>query len=164
MACPHARKTFSHLMTSTRYIGGVVATLEPHRVSMHTQGVIDGLDGFLTVMNPAMPFGSGVSFTDAIAYTEGWGDRSAWAYPYDVISLAKAEAAWRTGLSTREILHLMPWLLQEGDTPWEGGVWLNGMVDAYSGVESPFDEAFAYTVLAWLQAGMPHGHAEHLGT
>lgn len=71
---------------------------------------------------------------------------------YDEIAMAKAKLSWRTQMPSRRVQQEAPHLYTEGDTKWGGAVIRNGLVVSFSGVQAVFDEAIAWSVLAWIEA------------
>ncbi len=93
---------------------------------------------------------AGISFDESDCYlVAGFGDKSAWKYPYDKIALSKAEKSVRTGRPSAE---LQPHYLLEGDTIYWGSVVLDDIVVACSGVEPYYDEMFAMWIAAAIKA------------
>lgn len=71
-----------------------------------------------------------------------------WEYPFDDIARAKAELCWRTGKPSGYVLHRTPWLLQEGDARYAGGVVRDGLVVAISGFPSHIDEMLSWVLFS----------------
>lgn len=78
-------------------------------------------------------------------YTFAANPKKEWKYPYDNIAYRKALECQRTGKPSGHILHRTPWLFEEGDTRYAGGVVKDGLVVAISGLQSHFDE-----MLSWM--------------
>jgi hypothetical protein len=91
--------------------------------------------------------------TMSILHEETIGEgREGWRNPYDEVALAKARLCFRTGLAARTVQTDAPWLFEEGDTRFPGGVIENGLVVAASGLKDHFDEMFSWMVLSAIQA------------
>jgi len=138
----------------------------PFIQGLHDQQVISRLHGYAIMLDPTEPPNDG--FLPVLA-ARVFGERSDWEHPYEDHATLKAQIllrALRQGYrldSTREVQHLHPWLLEAGDTPWEGGVLLPGApIVAYSGVQSEWDEAIATTMAACFKARC-FGRAKEIG-
>lgn len=59
------------------------------------------------------------------------------------IARSKAEATHRTGLSTRELIHLEPHLFENGEYAYVGSAHRHQITAAFSGGKSETDEAIA---------------------
>jgi hypothetical protein len=95
--------------------------------------------------------------TDEILWEESWGDdKSTWTRPYDEIAMAKAKLAQRTGMTIRTLRQDAPWLYEQGDIRFVGGVIENGLVVAASGLPDHWDEAISRMVLSALQGACRH--------
>lgn len=71
---------------------------------------------------------------------------------YDEIAHAKARVSWETGLPSRIVQQEAPHLYKPGMTKWGGAVIEHRVVVAFSGVQAVFDEAIAWSMLAWIFA------------
>lgn len=116
--------------------------------------------GNLVVSNPRIPYepkykGWSIDpedpFEDLVLFEHQWGDLDLWASPYKHVSRSKLYASWKTGLSTRMIQQMAPWLYEELWTKWPGSVVELGLVVSFSGVEDYFDEMFSGVYLAALK-------------
>lgn len=91
--------------------------------------------------------------TMSILHEESFGEgEDKWRNRHDEIALAKARLCFRTGMVARTVLTDAPWLFEEGDTRFPGGVIENGLVVAASGLKDHFDELFSWMVLSAIQA------------
>ncbi len=70
-------------------------------------------------------------------------DLSQWKNSYADIARSKAVIARRMKMDTSMVVAMCPALLDSGDTHYEGGVYLAGIPNGGSGVESFLDEAAA---------------------
>lgn len=112
-----------------------------------------GDSGFLyiVVMNPALT-PANARFEDAVLYEHSIGDRENWDADYAGFALAKARAAWSTGMDGHAVQELRPCLLSaQGAVLW-GSVVLEGIVVSASGAYPWYDEAFAGTIAMCLRA------------
>ncbi len=120
--------------------------VEPMRSAEH---VLKRQDGYVLVADASRPYNvHGLHIVGARTY----GDPQQWEHPFMRVCMSKGDICWRTGLSTREIVHLKPWLLEDGDTPWEGGIIMDDIIVAYSGAAAEDDEAIAFGVMGWVRA------------
>ena len=93
------------------------------------------------------PEGSG-----EILYQVSFGNsRKTWKYDFDNYARRKAWQCQRTGLVGRNVLRDAPWLVQEGDTRYVGGVVENGFWGAGPGVFEPFYSRNSFLVLSAIQ-------------
>lgn len=106
-------------------------------------GITNHEAGTIVVLNPA---DGTVLFQERLAVGGPNPER------YDTNALAKAQLCWKTGLPSRVVQQSAPHLYRPGMTKWGGGVVENGLVVAFSGVQAVFDEAIAWSVLAWIVA------------
>ena len=106
---------------------------------------------YLVVMDPAQTPAASV-FEEAILYEEAFGDRSRWDADYAAFAREKARLSWINRCDGHVVQHVLPQLLQPGDTVLIGGVYLEGIVVAASGAFPTYDEAFAATVAVRLRA------------
>lgn len=89
---------------------------------------------------------------DTVLAERSFGDRDAWAFPYDEIAVEKYYLSVRTGLDSRLVQLAHPLLLRRHDVIYWGSVVVGDLVVACSGVQPWFDEAFARTIAAFCQA------------
>lgn len=106
---------------------------------------------YLVVMDPAKTPAASV-FEEAILYEQAFGDRSRWDADYAAFAREKARLSWINRCDGHVVQHVLPQLLQPGDTVLIGGVYLDGIVVAASGAFPTYDEAFAATVAVCLRA------------
>lgn len=106
---------------------------------------------YLVVMDPAQTPAASV-FEEAILYEEAFGDRSRWDADYAAFAREKARLSWINRCDGHVVQHVLPQLLQPGDTVLIGGVYLEGIVVAASGAFPTYDEAFAATIAVCLRA------------
>ena len=71
---------------------------------------------------------------------------------YDQIADAKARVSWETGMPSRTVQQDAPHLYKPDMTKWGGAVVEHKLVVAFSGVQAVFDEAIAWSMLAWIFA------------
>ena len=79
---------------------------------------------------------------------------------YTGIALKKALLAQRAEMPTGDVHHTAPWLMQPGDILFQGGVTENGLTVGFSGVQSPWDECFSWTMISTVQAELRMEMAE----
>jgi len=93
-----------------------------------------------------------IGFEDAILYEESFGDVPRWDADYAGFARAKARLAWTTQRDSQQARDAAPQLLAAGDTLLGGGVHIDGMTVAVSGMHAWFDEALAASVAWFLRA------------
>lgn len=78
----------------------------------------------------------------SILYQETLGekDKSKWGHNYEDIALRKARQSWRTGLTGSQ-LRSSPWLYEDGDVPFAGGVVEFRLAVGGSGFQGALDES-----------------------
>lgn len=111
-------------------------------------GIFKRAAGHLVVLDPRLPYEPKYrSFRDdnfldeVVLYQYSWGDPTTWEAPFGWVALSKAYASWKTGLPSREIQQMHPYLYEEGWTKYGGSVVLpGGLVVAFSGIQPWFDE------------------------
>lgn len=91
-------------------------------------------------------------FEHAILYEESYGDVPRWDADYAAFARAKARLAWTAQRDTQQLRDAAPHLLAAGDTLLGGGVHIDGMTVAVSGMHPWFDEALAASVAWFLRA------------
>ena len=80
------------------------------------------------------------------------------AAKYDEIALGKAGVLWGLrpvlgpNFTTRDVQQNYPHLYLPAMVKYGGGICRNGVVYAFSGVQANYDEAFALSVAAWVEA------------
>jgi hypothetical protein len=138
----------------------------------------DSKAGFLVVLDPTVPSSRSGSpgslrlgwhpglekvmqrpFVDKVVlFSESFGDREEWAYPFEEIALAKAYASWMTGLPSYRIQQDAPYLYQEAMAKYGGSaVDITGqLVVAFSGFEDYFDQMISEAMLAAIKATCLH--------
>jgi hypothetical protein len=104
----------------------------------------------IVVMDPLALPGSG-GFEVAVLYEHSV-NRENWDADYAGFARAKAELSWRTRLDSHAVQALHPQLLAPGDTLLWGGVCLDGLVIAVSGMQPWYDEALAGVIACCLRA------------
>jgi hypothetical protein len=92
------------------------------------------------------------SFELAILYEESFGDVPSWDADYAGFARAKARLAWTAQRDSQQARDAAPQLLATGDTLLGGGVYIDGMTVAVSGMHAWFDEALAASVAWFLRA------------
>jgi hypothetical protein len=113
-------------------------------------GVLKRPDGFVLVADAS---GRSDSYTSLnIVASRSYGNPHIWEHDFEDHCRSKADICWRSGLSSREAIHCRPWLLKPADSPWEGGIFMDDIIVAYSGAASEDDEAIAYAVMGWVRA------------
>lgn len=105
----------------------------------------------VVVMRPGSGARDG-TFEQAILYEESFGNVPAWDADYAGFARAKAELAWRLQRNSQQARDAAPHLLAVGDTLLGGGVHIDGMTVAVSGMQAWFDEALAASVAWFLRA------------
>jgi hypothetical protein len=101
------------------------------------QHVTDAYRGTVVVLDPTAPYSPGAAPLPVIFEASLHGQASA---IYREFATAKAAVSWRTGLSSRDVQQTSPHLYRRGDIKWGGSVVRDGLVVAFSGVQSAFDE------------------------
>jgi len=91
-------------------------------------------------------------FEQAILYEESYGDVARWDADYAAYARAKARLAWTAQRDSQQVRDAAPHLLVAGDTLLGGGVHIDGMTVAVSGMHAWFDEALAASVAWFLRA------------
>lgn len=133
---------------TARQAAAAVRPLFQHVVAIQDFG--DSGCAHLVIMDPlARP--QNVAFEQAILYEESY-NRERWDADYAMYARAKARVAWRTGRDTQGLAQSAPQLLEKGDTVLAGGVCVDGIVVAVSGMYGSYDEAFAASVAWFLRA------------
>jgi hypothetical protein len=123
--------------------------VESMRDYAHREGVLKRLDGHVLVADGSQHYTAGeLNIIDHRSY----GIPTEWEHDFRGHAGSKADICWRTGRSSREAIHLSPWSLTFGDSPWEGGIIQDGIIVAYSGAAAEHDEAMAYAVMGWCRA------------
>ncbi len=84
-------------------------------------------------------------------FERSFGDGVEWTAKYDEIAHSKAQQLWR-GQNSDGVTDIMPHLLYQGDTPYWGGVKRHGIVVAFSGVQSYFDQMISGMIADALKA------------
>jgi hypothetical protein len=92
------------------------------------------------------------TFEQAILYEESFGDIARWDADYAGFARAKARLAWTAQRDSQIARDSAPHLLVSGDTLLGGGVYIDGMTVAVSGMQAWFDEALAASVAWFLRA------------
>lgn len=127
-----------------------VQMVEPMRVAAAESGVLKRTDGHVVIVDMLSPLNGEVLVP---IYEQSFGPSGEkWEHDYLAHARYKAGICRRTGVSSRQAIHLMPWWLVIGDSPWEGGIVLDGIIVAYSGAAAEHDEAIAYAVMGWVRA------------
>jgi hypothetical protein len=133
---------------TARQAVGVVRPLFERAVQ--TKDLGDSGAAHVVVMDPYARPGA-VAFEQALLYEESF-NREHWDADYAMYARAKARLAWRTGRDTDGLARRAPQLLQPGDTLLGGGIWIDGIVVAVSGMYAWYDEALAASVAWFLRA------------
>jgi hypothetical protein len=102
-------------------------------------GITDGHRGTIVVLDPTVPYASGVAVP--VIYRSDILDGH--TPLYSEFATAKAAISWRTGLSSREVQQTSPHLYRRGDIKWGGSVFRDGLIVAFSGVQAVLDEMIA---------------------
>lgn len=84
-----------------------------------------------------------------LLYAKDIGDTDNWEYDYSGIAMGKAKLCLREKCDSEVVKNERPFRYQPGDPPFSGGVYVQGLVVACSGVEGYFDQMFA----CWIAAG-----------
>ena len=71
---------------------------------------------------------------------------------YTYFALLKALLADRVGMPSGDVRHQAPWLMMPDDIKHQGSATENGLTVGFSGVQSEYDEAIAWSMISWLQA------------
>jgi hypothetical protein len=82
----------------------------------------------------------------------GIGNPADWEHDYMKIAHAKAALCARHGCDSADVIDVTPFLLQEGDVVFPGGINRSGLVVACSGVQGYYDVMFAEWIAAALLA------------
>ena len=90
----------------------------------------------ILVLDPAEPAGVSPQPVKLWQGVLGEPDTSKWPYRYNDFAFAKARAAWRTQMSNHLMFQRNCELIQKGDFKFKGGIYVNGLVTATSGLKS----------------------------
>ena len=110
--------------------------------------------GFLhvVIMDPGRPPGQ-AAFEDAILHEQAFAaSNDAPDADYAAFARSKAHTSWRLGTDSGSIQATSPHLLRVGDSLLAGGICRNGLVVGVSGAFPHYDEVYALTLIAFLQA------------
>jgi hypothetical protein len=119
--------------------------------AVQTQDFGESSAAHVVVMRPgSSPRDS--AFEQAILYEESFGDVPRWDADYAGFARAKARLAWTMQRDSQLVRDVAPHLLTTGDTLLGGGVYIDGMTVAVSGMQAWFDEALAASVAWFLRA------------
>lgn len=105
----------------------------------------------VVVMRPGVT-SRDMPFEQAILYEESFGEVARWDADYAGYARAKARLAWTTQRDSQQARDTAPHLLALGDTLLGGGVHIDGITVAVSGMQAWFDEALAASVAWFLRA------------
>lgn len=86
-------------------------------------------------------------FGNRTSWDEGWGEEK----DFSEVAIDKIDAAARTGIDTSAIVALAPWLLEEGEYLYAGGVSEEGIAVSMSGAKGRADEAIASILLSTIK-------------
>lgn len=111
-----------------------LAQVLPRITRMMDTGVVKRSHLSVVILDPVEGF-------ELLVYNHG--DKEEWEHPYEEIARSKAQIAFRTKANTNVVKRWKPWMFQEGDTPYGGGVYHDGIVVGVSGVEEWGDLNFA---------------------
>ncbi len=112
-------------------------------IAANIDGVTNKQAGTIVVLYPHT---GDVAFMSRLNYNHPDAEK------YDRIAVAKAVVSKKTGLPSRQVQQEAPHLYLPGMTKWGGAVIRNGLVVAFSGVQAVYDEAIAWSMLAWVEA------------
>lgn len=104
----------------------------------------------LRVIDPASPSEA------VVLYEKDFGYPPDWAHDYAGIAMGKAGVCLRCKCDSAVAVEQRPHALQPGDPPYAGGVYVEGLVVACSGVEGYFDQMIARWVAAACRAIATH--------
>jgi hypothetical protein len=119
--------------------------------AVQTQDFGESGAAHVVVMRPGSSPRDG-AFEDAILYEESFGDVPRWDADYAGFARAKARLAWKAQRDSQQARDAAPHLLAAGDTLLGGGVHIDGMTVAVSGMHAWYDEVLAATVAWFLRA------------
>lgn len=105
-------------------------------------GLISQYQGGLVVLNPVDPDGAPI-------FTAGIGERGE---EFVGNAVRKCRLAWREQKDTSRILAEHPYLYRDEDLPWPGGIFRDGLVVAFSGVQGQFDDMIS----EWMISAIKH--------
>lgn len=89
--------------------------------------------------------------TDVVPVAErSFGDPTTWSMDYKAIAVGKRTIVAREHISSREAVDQGKIL--EGEPAWAGGVIVDDVIVAVSGLEQEFDELFAYMIAHAIMA------------
>lgn len=138
----------SRLLTN-EYASSAVSSLYPAIYSfLANQAKREALA--VVILDPASPK------EPSVLYQYSFGDPNSWERDYMKLALGKAEVCLREKCDSGTVVTERPFCLQEGDPPFMGGVYVQGLVVACSGVEGYFDQMFARWIAAALRAISTH--------
>lgn len=115
------------------------AITQPVIEACATQSITEHAVGTMLVLDPVR---SAHTDDPVTLFVASIGDPSL-STKYLAFAQAKAYTSWRTGLPSRLVQQDSPHLLAPGMTKWGGSTVRAGLVVAFSGVESIYDEMFS---------------------
>lgn len=104
----------------------------------------------IRVLNPDSPD------HPVVLYELDLGNTSEWEYDYGDIAMRKANLCLREKCDTEVVKIQRPFRYRVDDPPFLGGVYVEGLVVACSGVEGYFDQMFAQWIAAGCRAIATH--------
>ncbi|HVX48235.1 MAG TPA: hypothetical protein VHA05_02670 [Candidatus Saccharimonadales bacterium] len=131
-----------------------LAIVEPAIQMAMFEKIVKRRQGFMVVLNPKIQREPKYKKPDAkfmedvVLFTSHFGNPEEWDHPFDDIAISKAFISWMTGLPSRQVQLMYPYLYQEGWTKFGGSAVRPGnLIAAFSGVEEHYDEMFAALML-----------------
>ncbi len=106
----------------------------------------------VVILDPRYPYDPNAQIPILKQTTYGEPDTGKWPRDFAAIARSKARVCWRTGMSSRLVGESAPYLYEDGDTKFPGGVVCDGLIVAASGLDWQLDEACAHVVSAFFRA------------
>lgn len=127
-----------------------IGLIGPFIMNAMAIGMVKQKDLHIIILDPA-------SLTEPkILTSKSYGDPEKWEYPYSQIALSKANICFKNKCSTADMLVKKPFAYCSGDAPFVGGVYMDGLIVACSGVEGYFDQMFAEMIASVCKALCTH--------
>ena len=128
-----------------------VEIVTPSIEKMISLGIIHKSDIYISAPDPTKPYGncSYADYADIELFYTSFGSPKIKTL---AVARSKAEVVWRTGYDSLYVQQFMPHLLMKGDTKWGGGIVLNGIIVAVSGLEEYYDIFVARSIAAACHA------------
>lgn len=130
-------------------VEGVVRALRPS-IELFLERFAKRQDLAILVLDPA-------SANEPVPlYSLNLGNPDDWEYNYEYYAAGKAAVCLREKCDSDRVKSERPFRYQPGDPPYAGGVYVEGLVVACSGVEGYFDQMIAHWIAAGCRAIATH--------